>query len=161
MRAVGYIGPRKFSHYKLSYRSAVETLELFAAQVARKEGRSAKVVKIFCDEDRLDGQTWFGANDTIVAIEKGGIDFLVVTELAHLVRSARKFTAFTAFLSKHGTRLLALREHLDTGSMTPHALEEFTRKAFPSTPADAAPDAPPAILDINKHGYRLLEVDDC
>lgn len=165
MRAVGYIGPRKFSQLMLTHRKSVEAIELLAAQVARQEDRQAKVVAFFHDESLLDGQTWVGANDTIAAIEKGGIDFLVVTELAHLVRSARKLTAFTAFLGKHGTRLLTLREHLDTGSMTPDAIEEFARKTFPSAgdadaAANAAGDADPAILDINKYGYRLLEVSD-
>lgn len=166
MRAVGYIGPRKFSHLILTDRGSVEAIERLAVQIARKEDRQAKVVAFFYDQDLVDGQTWSGAKEMVAAIEKGGIDFLVVTELAHLVRSARKLTAFTAFLSKHGTRLLTLGEHLDTGSMTPDALEEFARKTFPSaadvadSAGDVADGAAPAVLDINEFGYRLLEVSD-
>jgi DNA invertase Pin-like site-specific DNA recombinase len=160
MRAIGYIGPRKFSRLVLTYRGSVEAIDRTAAQVAGKEGRPAKVVDIFSDEELVDGQTWSGANKMAAAIEAGGIDLLVVTELAHLVRSARKLIAFTAFLSGHGTRLVALREHLDTGSMTPDALAEFARKRFPPAPVPATANTVPAVLDINKDGFRLLEVGD-
>ncbi len=159
LRALGYIGPPKFSRLNLRYHDAVEALERFAAQIARKEGRAANLAEVFHDEELVDGQTWFGVEGVLAAVKEGTVDLLVVLELAHLVRSARKFTAFTSFLRQHGTRLLALRDHLDTGALSPDALAEFAQRNFPSVsdPTPVVPPAAPALLDINTDGFRLLE----
>lgn len=76
-----------------------------------------------------------GFQKMLLAIEKGEVNLVLVTELSRFSRSTKDFTILQEFLEEHGCKFLSLRENFDTsgaaGSMVLNmmaSIAEFERR---------------------------------
>ena len=76
-----------------------------------------------------------GFQKMLLAIEKGDVNLVLVTELSRFSRSTKDFTILQEFLEEHGCKFLSLRENFDTsgaaGSMVLNmmaSIAEFERR---------------------------------